>query len=265
MSIYEALNELMEYIESHLEQEITDKKMASILGVNVHTMQSLFPLITGIGLKEYIRNRKLTKAVKDLQQGCTILEVSLKYGYTSAVAFSRAFTKTFGIKPKDVKKNLNTIRTFPILQFDANGLFDLSYRKEKRKAFTLYGVKKETNSYDIALDAPNFFKETEQKYLSIYGPIKYGMVLYENRGTTGKLEYWCMYKEEHEGLLKFSFPSVTWLIFKLNNRESQNVQNLSDKFYTTFLEKHTCKILDLPELEVYYEDGTMEFMVPIEN
>lgn len=62
MNIYRNLNELTEYIEDNLEQEINYEKLSKFLGVNIYTMNRIFNIIVGLPLSEYIRKRHLTKA-----------------------------------------------------------------------------------------------------------------------------------------------------------------------------------------------------------
>lgn len=62
MNIYRNLNELTEYIEDNLEQEINYEKLSKFLGVNIYTMNRIFNIIVGLPLSEYIRKRRLSKA-----------------------------------------------------------------------------------------------------------------------------------------------------------------------------------------------------------
>ncbi len=57
------------YIESHLEEEIDYQEAAGLMGYSVYHFQRLFMLIAGVSLAEYIRNRRLTKAAVNLQDG----------------------------------------------------------------------------------------------------------------------------------------------------------------------------------------------------
>ena len=45
MNIYKSLNEMINYIENNLENEIEYAKLAQILGVNEYTMKSIFSLL----------------------------------------------------------------------------------------------------------------------------------------------------------------------------------------------------------------------------
>ena len=104
MNIYTSLNEIINYIEQNLENEIDYKKIAQILGTNEYTLKRIFPLLTNISISEYIRNRRLSNAGFDLYKTeSKIIDIAVKYQYESATAFSRAFEKFHGIKPSMVK------------------------------------------------------------------------------------------------------------------------------------------------------------------
>ena len=108
MNIYNNLNDMIEFIEDNLKEDIDYKKLAKIVGVNEYTIGRLFPVLFGITLSEYIRKRKLTLAGKDLvQNNLKIMDVALTYGWGNATAFSRAFFNFHGVKPSLLKGNVN--------------------------------------------------------------------------------------------------------------------------------------------------------------
>jgi len=52
----------------------------------------MFSFLSGIGLSEYIRRRRLTLAALDLKNAnLRIIDVAVKYGYDSADSFSVLF------------------------------------------------------------------------------------------------------------------------------------------------------------------------------
>ena len=114
MNTYHNMNEMLEYIEMHLNEEIQYKDLAKILGVNEYTMKVLFTFICNISIAEYIRKRRLSNAGLDL---CTtnekILDLAVKYQYDNATSFSRAFEKFHGIKPSMAKENPNGLKVYP--------------------------------------------------------------------------------------------------------------------------------------------------------
>ena len=266
MNVYHELNKMIEYIETNLDSEIIYNKLAKMLGVNEYTMQRLFSLLCNISLAEYIRKRRLSQAGYDLYyQNGKIIDIAIKYGYENATSFSRAFEKFHGAKPSQIKKGNCKVKNFPKLYFEekVNEQVEMEYEIITLNSFALYGKGIKTNEENIATDAPDFWQEMRKNYFHKYGPIDYGMVLYEDRFNSENLEYWVLWKYEIEEFEKIEFPKSKWLVFHIPNDEAEDIQKKSHEFYCDFLPSCQYNLRELPELE-YYHDGVTEFLVPIE-
>ena len=92
------MNQIMDYVEAHLCDSITEKEIAKIAACSYTAFQSSFSQITGISFSEYIRRRKLTCAAYDLQNtDDKIIDIAMKYGYQSPDAFRVAFKSFHGV------------------------------------------------------------------------------------------------------------------------------------------------------------------------
>ena len=101
------INSVLDYIEGNLDGEIDDNKISSLFASPQGMFQRIFANITDMTLSEYIRKRRLTKAAVDIQKTDEkIINVSNKYGYVSAVAFSSAFKNFHGVTPSDARKSV---------------------------------------------------------------------------------------------------------------------------------------------------------------
>lgn len=144
MSWLENFSKAIEYIETHLDKEISYEDMAKITGCSTFYFQRIFSYIVGISLSEYIRRRRMTQAGFDLQRtDMRVLDVALKYGYSSPTSFNRAFQAVHGITPICAKEMGSTLNTYPAIKFSINvvGGNAMSYRIEKKKAFRIVGVR----------------------------------------------------------------------------------------------------------------------------
>lgn len=200
MNIYKILNEMIEYIENNLENEIDYKELAKIMAVNSNTMQRVFAIVCDISLSDYIRKRKLSKAGTDIYNGnLSILEVAQKYQYESATSFSRAFEKFHGIKPSMVKEGENTLKVFPKLYFDENNFDEgnIEYTIVNKEELILYGICKKTSQEVIQREAPKHFAEILKKYGNKFGMPDYGMTVYEDFIIRMRAkEYWVLYEKK---------------------------------------------------------------------
>ncbi|MCL2388336.1 MAG: helix-turn-helix transcriptional regulator, partial [Defluviitaleaceae bacterium] len=99
MDWIERLNKAIVCIEENITEEIEYAQLAKIACCSSYQFQRMFSYIAGVPLPEYIRRRKISLAAVDLQSGEKIIDVALKYGYTSPTAFNRAFQSIHGIAP----------------------------------------------------------------------------------------------------------------------------------------------------------------------
>ena len=66
----------------------------------------LFKLVWGISPCQYLKQKKLEFARKEILSGKTIAEVSFFVGFSEVAAFSKAFKQHYGCTPRDLKKRL---------------------------------------------------------------------------------------------------------------------------------------------------------------
>ncbi|WP_096273398.1 AraC family transcriptional regulator [Paucisalibacillus globulus] len=135
------LNQVMDYIEEHLTEDLSLEMISEYAGVSDYHFRKIFFYLSGMTLNEYIKNRKLSEANKELLQGETVTDVAFKYGYQSMDGFTRAFKKWSGFLPSDVGKS-GVSKSFPKLSFTitVQGGVTMEFRIEKKPAFNLVGV-----------------------------------------------------------------------------------------------------------------------------
>lgn len=98
MNIYIELNNIVEYIENHLEEKIDYKEISKMIGVNEYTFQKIFSVICNISITEYIRNRRLSNAGQELYlKNEKVIDMAIRYQYENATSFSRAFENSMGL------------------------------------------------------------------------------------------------------------------------------------------------------------------------
>jgi AraC family transcriptional regulator len=135
------LNQVLDYIEAHLTDELSLENISEFAGVSDYHFRKIFFYLSGLTLSEYIKNRRLSEANKDLLQGEKVTDVAFKYGYQSMDGFTRAFKKWSGFLPSDViKKGIS--KSFPKLSFiiTVKGGITMEFRIEEKPAFNLVGV-----------------------------------------------------------------------------------------------------------------------------
>ncbi|MDR0463018.1 MAG: AraC family transcriptional regulator, partial [Pseudomonadales bacterium] len=183
MNIYKQLNLIITHIENNLDSKIEYKHLANILFTNSYVMQRLFQLLTNTTLTQYIKERRLSRSVSDIINGEKIIDVALKYRYSSSESFSRAFKTMHGINPSLLKSEVVKLNLTPVLKFNEsqnkNGKVD--YHIVKNKGFHLHTHNFDCTLKDIEKHTENFWKKIKKTHPSILETTKrYGVVEYKN-------------------------------------------------------------------------------------
>lgn len=135
------LNQVIEYIENHLTDELTLEEISDYAGVSDYHFRKIFYYLSGFTLSEYIKNRKLSEANKDLLNHERVTDVAYKYGYQSLDGFTRAFKAWAGYLPSEVPK-FGIVKSFPPLTFyiTVKGGRSMEYRIVDMPALKFAGV-----------------------------------------------------------------------------------------------------------------------------
>lgn len=264
MAFFDRLNNLIDYLETHLDAEIDYTILAQKVGINTNTLLRVFPLLADMSVADYVRRRRLTLAGRDLAQSdFRIIDLAVKYGYTSAAAFSRAFTKFHGIKPSMVRQNSSKLKYYPKLVFTSQAASsDFEYEIVKLGKIRLYGVGVKTDDSHIHYDAPELFFNAEHQYPELGRP-EYGMVIYnDTRDSADGYEYWALWSRPAPGFDAYDIPERRWLKFRIYSQRAFDIQSMSDLFYQKFLPTCEYELSPDPELE-YYHDGVTDFLIPL--
>lgn len=111
------MNDAINYIEAHMEDTIDIKEAARISCSSLSRFQRMFTFVTDIPVTEYIRCRRMSLSAEELlHSDIRIIDLSMKYGYESPAAFTRAFQSFHGTPPTSVRK-LGIYTKYPRISF----------------------------------------------------------------------------------------------------------------------------------------------------
>lgn len=238
MDFYYRLNRLIDSIESHLDANLQLSQLVKQRGLSMSVVEHIFPLLTGMGLSEYVRKRRLTSAGHDLAQGnLRVIDVALKYGYESSAAFSRAFEKFHGLKPSEVKTGTSALKYCHKLTFRRpDHVVDVDYEVVELNSFKLFGLYVDTNNTQIHKDAPQLYLSIESSRPELPSP-DYGLVDYRSgRDQENDYRYWALWQSLYPGLHSYKLPASRWLKFRINSQQADEIQRVSRWFLKTFLQ-----------------------------
>lgn len=266
------INNAIEYIENNLDSEISYDEAARIACCSTYYFQRMFTYITGVSLAEYIRRRRMTQAAFELQRtNKRVLEIALKYGYTSPTSFNRAFQSVHGISPIAAKDIGSILNAYSAIRFSVNitGGSAMSYHIEEKSTMRIVGVRTplvedfETNIKNV----PDFWKHTlatmqfHQICSFTHKEPKgvLGVSIYQNPNN---IFYYIAASTDApvpEEMYEYEIPATTWAIFENDGYFKESVQSVFRRFYTEWLPFSGYEYAGLPDIEVYpvVEDGTI--------
>ena len=106
------------FIKKNYNQKISLNDIAEASGFSPNYLSRKFKEDTGIGVHEYLTFVRLNKAAIELAHtDHTITEVALNNGFSDANYFKDAFHKSFGLSPREYRKQDATSFTDPVVTF----------------------------------------------------------------------------------------------------------------------------------------------------
>ena len=143
MDVLKRFNEVVSFVEGNLDNEIDPKEISRISCTNYNSFCRFFSYITGMTFAEYVRRRRLTKAAYDLRAGKErIIDIAVKYGYSGADVFSKAFAKQHGITPTAARDLKSHLKIYPPVSFHVifKGGEKMDFRIVEIGEIEVYGV-----------------------------------------------------------------------------------------------------------------------------
>ncbi len=270
MEWLDKLNKSIEYIEDNLEGEINYEKAAKLACCSLYHFQRMFSYMAGVSLSEYIRNRRMTKAAIDLQNGEKVIDVSVKYGYESPTSFNRAFKRVHEVSPSMAQKKGTFLKSYSPISFKLiiKGVEEMEYRIEKKEAFRVVGVPmKLVNDFEKnSLEIPKLWKESWEngklaEIVSLMDENTQGApgVLGLN-ACNGDEKDWKYYiavstdKPVLKDMCEYEVPACTWAIFKGQGNMPEAIQEVEKRVLTEWLPTSGYEFDQCLNIEVYLDD-----------
>lgn len=183
MDWQKGMNNAIDYIENNIAGTIDFHTAARFVGCSTWEFQRIFSFLTHMSLGEYIRKRKLTLAAYDIQTNdLKIIDIAIKYGYESPSAFSRAFSKLYGITPSSARDIYIDLNAYPRMTFE----FVEKERIIKMSKFSERG-------YVVRENGPIYFTKDMDKTVKWFEDVLgwYGDIV--ARDSDGNGDYGCIF------------------------------------------------------------------------
>ena len=94
-----AIQQSLDYIEEHLQTEITAEELAAQAHFSLFHYYRLFQQATGFPVMQYVLRRRLLQGVYAMKQGKSKTDAAFSFGFDTYAGFYRAFCREFGTTP----------------------------------------------------------------------------------------------------------------------------------------------------------------------
>ena len=278
MEWVERLNQCMDYIEENLAQEIDTRQLGRLACCSPYHFQRMFTYMAGVTLSEYVRRRKMSLAAEDLLSGGEkVVDIALKYGYSSPTAFNRAFQAIHGAPPSAVRSEGRSVKTFPQIKFNISvqGGYEMNYRIESRPAFRIVGV---STPLEQELEknfecVPELWQRaamdgTIERLAGLMDTPPMGLLGVSACGSAEQWRYFVAVSSTRpaEGFEEYTVPACTWAIFS-GEGTNRSIQELEQRIVTQWLPSSGYEYADAPDVEVYLnadpENAKFEVWIPV--
>lgn len=277
------MNNALDYIEQNLEKDIASDEVAKASHMSKFHFLRIFKILTGYTIGDYIRERRLSLAAKDVVSSkLKIIDIAYKYGYETPEAFTKAFKRLHGISPSEARKNRKNLKAIPPLSFQitVKGEERMNYKIEVKESFKVVGITRRFNSKngDNFRGIPKFWDEV----------CKSGQyaILERNQGKLGVMGVCSNFNMETqdfdysiavegdklEGIGNYSViqvPKLSFAVFESIGPMPDALQEVTRRIFSEWFPATKYEHADGPEFEVYLpgdvqaEDYRSEVWIPV--
>ncbi|USK74031.1 AraC family transcriptional regulator [Peribacillus frigoritolerans] len=260
------MNGAIKFIEENLTNEIDFKEVARLAYCSEYHFKRMFSFLAGISLSEYIRRRRLTLAAFELKNSnIKVIDIAIKYGYSSPDSFARAFQHLHGITPSEARSNGHSLKAFPPMSFQLSikGGSEMNYRIEEKEAFHIIGIKKRVPiifngvNPEIAAMWKSLDEKTinELKNLSNVEPL--GLLSASVNFSEGRLEEKgeldhyigaATTRECPDNLTQLKVDASTWAVFEAVGPFPETLQNVWGRIYSEWFPSSNYEQREGPEI-----------------
>jgi AraC family transcriptional regulator len=265
MDSLKSMNDALQYLEEQLQYEIDFAEVAKRAYCSEYHFKRMFSFLAGIPLSEYVRRRRLTLAAFELQNSdIKVIDVAVKYGYSSPDSFTKAFQQMHSITPSEARKNGHSLKAFPRMSFQLSvkGGSEMNYRIVEKEAFSIVGLKKrvplvfEGVNPEIAAMWQSLTPDTisELKNLSNIEPsglISASTNFSERTTENSELDHYIGAATTRvcpENLSELKVEASTWAVFEAVGPFPETLQNVWGRIYSEWFPSSSYEQTEGPEI-----------------
>lgn len=246
----------IDYMEAHLLEDIGPQDVADHVYLSPFFLQRGFSLMTGCGVGEYLRNRRLYEAALALRdEGDKVIDIALRSGYETPESFTKAFARFHGATPTQVRDGAPFVSFLPLtIHITIQGGSHMDYKITPMFPFKVIGFERVFDNETAYAEIPRFWDEICEKYANhVYAgnaPANpYEQAIVDNCiGEYGvciddigqnRFRYLVAGKyaggEVPEGMVLHEFPRGDWAVFNCVGPVPQALQSVNTRIFREWL------------------------------
>jgi len=257
MEYKEHIQKAIDYIEDNLKYDINLSDCAKAAGYSLYHFLRIFKEVTKLTPADYIRKRRLSEIVKNIDGCRNLADIAFEYGFNSKENFIRAFKTEHHILPTEYKSSKNSLKLYEKLSLEVKPFY-ITPEIVRIEPFSLT-VYKSDEEYP-----PHFWNKYNCKKLSkkLTGGkacCDYGVSEYN-----GKLDYYIGVRTEDakgdtSGTIKLSIPGGIYAVFTTPPSNTydfvSSIQRTWQFIKDVWLPNSGYTRRNTPEFEVYNEES----------
>lgn len=266
MDSLSSMNNALAYIEENLTEDIDYREISKIAYCSEYHFKRMFSFLSGISLSEYIRRRRLTLAALDLKDSdLRIIDVAVKYGYSSADSFSRAFHSMHGILPSEARSENTQLKAYPRMTFQLSikGGCEMNYRIVEKESFKLVGFKKRVPitfngvNPEIALMCERLTTEVIKQLKALSNVEPTGIISASTNFSEGRMEekgeldHYIGVATSGNETAEFDVLKInasTWAVFESIGPFPETLQDIWGRIYSEWFSSSGYEAVEGPEI-----------------
>ena len=246
----------IDYMEAHLLEDIGPQDVADHVYLSPFFLQRGFSLMTGYGVGEYLRSRRLYQAALALRDaGDRVIDIALRCGYETPESFARAFARFHGATPTQVRDGAPFVSFLPLtINITLQGGSHMDYKITPMFPFRLIGFERIFDNETAYAEIPKFWDELCERYANhVYAgnapanPYEqaivdncigeYGVCIDDVGGNRFRYLVAGRYAggEVPEGMVLHEFPRGDWAVFNCVGALPQALQSVNTRIFREWL------------------------------
>ena len=245
----------IDFMERHLEENVSVQDVADRVFLSPFFLQRGFTLMTGYGIGEYLRSRRLYQAALNLRETeDKVIDIAFRYCYETPESFTKAFSRFHGATPSQVRGGAPFRVFLPLtINLTLQGGNQMDFKITPMFPFKLIGFQKVFDMETAYAEIPKFWDEICEKYAyNVYAgnapanPYEqalmdncigeYGVCIDDLGGS--RFRYLIAGKYTGgpvpEGMVVYEFPRGEWAVFNCVGPIPEALQSVNTRIFRDY-------------------------------